>query len=186
MKALDGEEALQKVREQAPDVILLDVMMPKMDGYEVSRRLKDDPATAIIPIIMVTALGETQDRIRALEAGADDFLAKPVDKTELTARVRSSVKIKKYNDYMLDHQKELEKEVAERTKDLQRAFDDIKSSSLETILRLSRAAEYKDENTGTHIKRMSQYTAIVAKRWGCPQARWSPFSMPAPCTTSVK
>ena len=109
-----------------------------------ARRLKDDSATAIIPIIMVTALGETQDRIRALEAGADDFLAEPVDKTELTTRVRSSLKIKKYNDYMLDHQKELEREVAERTKDLQRAFDDIKSSSLETILRLSRAAEYKD------------------------------------------
>ncbi len=78
---LNGKEALEKVKEIPPDLILLDVMMPKMNGFEVSRRLKSDEVTTIIPIVMVTALEKVEDRIEALEAGADDFLSKPVDKT---------------------------------------------------------------------------------------------------------
>jgi len=113
--ARDGEEAFKKVQEIPPDVILLDVMMPKMDGFEVARRLKEKEETNIIPIVMVTALKEVEDRIRALEAGADDFLSKPVDKTELKARVQSLLKVKAYNDHMRDYQKELESEVARRT-----------------------------------------------------------------------
>jgi putative two-component system response regulator len=135
--ALNGEEALEKVREIPPDLILLDVMMPKMDGFELSRRLKGDEETAIIPIIMVTALEEVEDRIEALEAGADDFLSKPVDKTELKARVQSLLKVKAYNDHIRNYQKELEAEVAKRTNQLRQAYKKIKASSLETIYRLS-------------------------------------------------
>jgi len=135
--ARDGIEALDRVRKVPPDVILLDVMMPKMDGFEVARQLKGDAKAKIIPIVMVTALKEVEDRVKALEVGADDFLTKPVDKTELQARVHSLLKVKAYNDHMLNHQKELEAEVAKRTAQLRQAFEKIKVSSLDTIYRLS-------------------------------------------------
>ena len=164
--ALNGEEALEKVREIPPDLILLDVMMPKMDGFELSRRLKGDEETSIIPIVMVTALEEVEDRIEALEAGADDFLSKPVDKTELKARVQSLLKVKAYNDHIRNYQKELEAEVAKRTNQLRQAYKKIRASSLETIYRLSKAAEYKEKYTGSHILRMSHYSAAVARKMG--------------------
>jgi len=162
----DGEEALEKVRDLPPDVILLDVMMPRMNGFEVARRLKEDEETTIIPIVMVTALREVEDRVKALEVGADDFLSKPVEKTELRARVQSLLKVKAYNDHMRDYQKELEAEVARRTEQLRQAFERIKAASLDTIYRLSRAAEYRDEDTGAHIQRMSHYAAVVARKLG--------------------
>jgi len=115
---------------------------------------------------MVTALREVEDRIRALEVGADDFLTKPVDKTELRARVNSLLKVKAYNDHMRNYQKELEDEVAKRTEQLRQAFEKIKIASLDTIFRLSRAAECKDEDTGAHIQRMSHYSAAVARQMG--------------------
>ena len=160
----DGQDALDKVKESRPDVILLDIMMPKVDGFEVARRLKKDSETRIIPIVMVTALKDVDDRVKALEVGADDFLTKPVDKLELRARVQSLLKVKAYNDHMRDYQRELEAEVTKRTAQLQNALEVIKDASLETIYRLSRAAEYKDENTGTHILRMSRYSAAVARK----------------------
>ncbi len=164
--AADGLEALNKVKEQRPDIVLLDVMMPRMDGFETARKLREDPDTSIIPIVMVTALKEVEDRVKALESGADDFLSKPVDKTELRARVRSLLKVKAYNDYMRNYQKKLEAEVARRTEQLRWAFDAVKRASLETIYVLSRAAEFRDEDTGTHIQRMSLYSAAVARKLG--------------------
>ncbi|MCD6142374.1 HD domain-containing protein, partial [Candidatus Bipolaricaulota bacterium] len=119
--------------------------------------------------VMVTALHDVEDRVKALEAGADDFLTKPVDKTVLRARVQSLLKVKAYNDHMRNYQQELEAEVAKRTEELQQAFEKVKESSLETIYRLARAAEYKDEDTGTHIMRMSHYAATVARELGLPE-----------------
>lgn len=164
--AHDGEEAIKKVREVSPDVILLDIMMPRMDGFEVARQLKGGEETKTIPIVMVTGLREVEDRVKALEVGADDFLSKPVDKIELEARVRSLLKVKAYNDHMRDYQKELEAEVAKRTEQLRKAFEKIKTASLDTIHRLCKAAEYKDEDTGAHILRMSNYSAAVARKMG--------------------
>jgi putative two-component system response regulator len=140
--------------------------MPKIDGFELARQLKREEETKIIPIVMVTALNEVEDRVRALEAGADDFLNKPVDKTELMARVQSLVKVKAYNDHMRNYQKELEAEVAKRTIQLRQAFKKLKEVSLESICHLCRAAEYRDENTGEHIRRMSQYASAVARKMG--------------------
>ncbi len=94
LTATSGEEALQKVAQDSPDIILLDVMMPGMDGFEVCRRIKTNPAYAHIPVVMVTALTDNTDKVRGLEAGADDFLSKPVNDTALMARVRSLVRLK--------------------------------------------------------------------------------------------
>jgi putative two-component system response regulator len=166
MLARNGQEALAKLQTNQVDLILLDLMMPLMDGFEVARILKAGDETRIIPIVIVTALHEVQDRVRALEAGADDFLTKPVDKTELRVRVSSLLKVKAYNDHMRNYQRELEEEVARRTQELKQAFEKVKTSSLETIYRLTRAAEYKDEDTGAHIQRMSNYSAIIARTMG--------------------
>jgi signal transduction histidine kinase len=103
--AYDGEEALRKVAEERPDLILLDIMLPKIDGYEVCHRLRVDEATSVIPIIMITALKETEDRIRGLEAGADDFISKPFDRGELLARVKSLLQIKYYRSMLVEREK---------------------------------------------------------------------------------
>lgn len=92
----NGKEALIKVKDFSPDLILLDVLMPEMDGYEVCKQVKSDPKTRSIPIVMITCLTEREDKINALESGADDFLSKPVDWVELGARVKSLLRIKQY------------------------------------------------------------------------------------------
>src|SRR5207237_10339532 len=96
--AFNGAECLGKMEEAAPDIVLLDVMMPGMDGFEVCRRIKSNPRTAHVPVIMVTALDQPSDRVAGLEAGADDFLTKPVDDAALFARVRSLVRLKMMTD----------------------------------------------------------------------------------------
>ena len=95
--ASSGEEALERLQAGDVDLVLLDIVMPGMDGYEVCRALRADPATAFLPVVMITASGE-QEKKRALEAGADDFVAKPFDQAELLARVRSLLRIKRYHD----------------------------------------------------------------------------------------
>ena len=92
--ATSGAEALEMIKSEPPDIVLLDVMMPEMDGFEVCRRIKAEPATALLPVIMVTALNEQSDRVTGLEAGADEFLTKPVRDMALFARVRSLLRVK--------------------------------------------------------------------------------------------
>jgi putative two-component system response regulator len=169
IKAAGGEEALRQLSGHQIDLVLLDVMMPGMDGFEVTRRIRQDENHRLLPIVLVTALRETEDRIKGIEAGCDDFLSKPFDKMELLARVRSLLKVKAYNSLMSDYRKELEAEVAERTEELKQAMGKIKAASLETIYRLSMAAEYKDKETGAHIKRVSLYSTAIARRMGLDQ-----------------
>ena len=107
IEAQNGEEALQKVKDEKPDLILLDVMMPKMNGYEVCKILKNNPETQFIPIIMVTALAEVEDKVRGIEAGADDFISRPFNKIELMARVKSLLRIKFLQDQLHQHMREL-------------------------------------------------------------------------------
>jgi two-component sensor histidine kinase/CheY-like chemotaxis protein len=116
----NGEEALRVAREMKPDLILLDIMMPGVDGYEILTELKNAPETMDIPIVMVTSLHDQESRVRALDMGADDFITKPISKPELVARVRSLLKVKAYYDYIRDRRQILEEEVARKTDKLKR------------------------------------------------------------------
>jgi adenylate cyclase len=124
--ASSGEEALDVLSQEHPDLVLLDILMPGMDGYEVCRRIRQDPGTAFLPVIMITASGEEQ-KIRAIESGADDFVNKPFDQAELLARVRSLVRVKRYHD-TVEHQaaelarwnRELEQRVQDQVEQLER------------------------------------------------------------------
>ena len=134
--AASGEEALSAVAHSAPDLILLDIMMPGIDGYQVATILKANPATANIPIIMITAHGERGARLAGLEAGAEEFLTKPVDRTELWLRVRNLLRLKTFGD-LQEHSFVLEQQVAARTADLQR-FRTAMDATADAIMLVSR------------------------------------------------
>jgi putative two-component system response regulator len=141
--AQDGEEALAKVAAEPPDLVLLDVIMPKLDGYEVCRRLKSDGRTILIPVVMITVLTATQERIKGIEAGADDFLSKPFNPQELMTRVRSLLRLKRYTD-------ELEKG--------------------ETVLfTLALSVEARDPCTGDHCDRLARISVALGKLLGLPR-----------------
>lgn len=112
--ANDGMEAMEIISRQKPDLVLLDVMMPKMSGFEVCKRIKDDPQTTDIPVIMVTALNEFGDIERSINSGTDDFLSKPINKLELVTRVKTMLKLKHLSDKLertLAYLREIEKQV---------------------------------------------------------------------------
>ena len=136
--AASGEEALSAVAHCPPDLILLDIMMPGIDGYQVASILKANAATANIPIIMVTAHGERAARLAGLEAGAEEFLTKPVDRTELWLRVRNLLRLKAFGD-LKNHSALLEQQVQDRTMDLQR-FRTAMDATADAIMLISRAS----------------------------------------------
>jgi len=118
--AASGPEALVRIDKEPPDLVLLDVMMPGMSGYDVCRKLRENPATALLPVVMVTALDPTQERVKGIEAGADDFLTKPINQAELLARVRSLLRIKQLHDELMELTRSLEQRVQEQVAQLER------------------------------------------------------------------
>ena len=111
-QAADGEEALAAVRELLPDLILLDIMMPKIDGIEVCKQLKADAALPFMPIILCTAKADSKDVVTGLDAGADEYLTKPIDQMALVARVKAALRLKQLHDQIADMNKSLEQRVA--------------------------------------------------------------------------
>ncbi len=155
--ALNGEKALQIARkEPKPDMILLDIMMPGLDGYEVCQLLKADPGTSDIPVIFITAKSETVDEQKGLEMGAVDYITKPVSPPIVKARVHTHLAL-------YDQNRELTHMVSERTEELSR-------TRLQIIRRLGRAAEYKDNETGMHVIRMSNSSRLIAQAYGGNEA----------------
>ncbi|WAL62407.1 response regulator [Thermocoleostomius sinensis] len=136
LEADSGQVALERVSEMAPDLILLDVMMPGMDGYEVCRRLKQEELTRLIPIVFVTALNDRRARLYGIEVGGDDFLSKPFDQLELSARVRSLIRQKRLNED-LDH-------------------------ASKVLFSIARTVERRDPNTGDHCERL----VVLGKAFG--------------------
>ncbi len=142
--AKDGPRALELARSERPQLILLDVMMPGMTGYETCKLLKADPATAGIPVIFVTALNDTDDELVGFEAGAVDYITKPVSPPIVRARVRNHLSLV--------------------------GVDELKKTRLEIVQRLGLAAEYKDNETGLHVIRMSHYARILGLALGMTEA----------------
>ena len=142
--ATDGARALQVAREQLPQLILLDIMMPGMDGYAVCRALKADPATAGIPVIFITALDDSQDETAGFDVGAVDYITKPVSPPVVRARVRTHLSLVR--------------------------MDELRETRLQIVQRLGRAAEYKDNETGLHVIRMSHFSQLLALAAGCSPA----------------
>jgi putative two-component system response regulator len=172
--ARDGKEALARLHSRI-DLVLLDVMMPGMDGFEVAQRIRNDESHSDVPIIMVTALTDKTERLRAVAAGANDFIAKPVDRTELRLRTTALLKVKSAQDELKSHRAELESTVAARTADLRLALGDLNEARqkahqahLDTIHRLSIAAEYRDGQTAAHVQRVGQYCAVLGRALGLP------------------
>jgi cyclic di-GMP phosphodiesterase len=139
----DGPSALAAIERETPDLVLLDVQMPGLDGYEVCRRIKAGPRGRLLPVVMLTALDHTNDRVLALEAGADDFMSKPVDRVELVARVRSALRLK--------------------------AVYDTLDSAEQVIFSLAAAVEAKDKYTEKHTHRVAETARHVGMKMGLPE-----------------
>jgi putative two-component system response regulator len=136
----DGAEALRLVRAEPPDLLLMDVMMPDVDGFEACRAIKQDPSTRLIPVVLVTSLEDTASRIRGIEAGADDFVSKPFNAPELRARVRSLLRIKHYTDDL--------------------------DSAESVIVSLALTIEARDHTTAGHCERLSRYASALGQTLG--------------------
>ncbi|MBL8965774.1 MAG: response regulator [Spirochaetaceae bacterium] len=152
LTAYDGAEAIQRALDGRPDIVLLDVMMPRMDGYEVCRRFKADDRLKDIPIIFVTALGDEKDEAKAFEAGGSDFLTKPVKRVVVLKRIRTQLE-------RSDQMRRLEAEVRKRTKE-------IEETRMRVIQCLGKASEYRDNETGHHVIRMSNFAERIALAYG--------------------
>ena len=136
----DGAEALRVVRAEPPDLLLMDVMMPDVDGFEACRAIKQDPNTRLIPVVLVTSLDDTASRIRGIEAGADDFVSKPFNAPELRARIRSLLRIKSYTDDL--------------------------DSAESVIVSLALTIEARDSTTDGHCQRLAQYASALGRTLG--------------------
>ena len=148
-----GMEALELAQSDPhPDLILLDVMMPEMDGYEVCKRLKANPQTKRIPILFITAMSDAEDEALGLSLGAMDYITKPINPPIVKARIQAHMNL-------IRHQHHLEELVAERTEQLRNGY-------IDTIHRLTLASEFRDDETGAHIKRISYYTREIAQSLG--------------------
>lgn len=155
--ANNGEKAIRVAQAaDKPDLILLDIMMPGLSGYEVCTALKDDPATRDIPIIFLTAMTATEDETRGLELGAVDFITKPVNPPIVLARVATQLHVKAAADFLKDQNSYLEAEVVRRTRELT-AIQDV------TILAMASLAETRDNDTGNHIRRTQHYVRLLAE-----------------------
>jgi putative two-component system response regulator len=174
--ARDGLEGLAKL-QLGVDLVLLDVVMPGLDGFDVCRRIRQDPAGRDVPVIMVTSLETREHRLHAVEAGANDFIAKPVEETELRVRATSLLKLKATQDELRRYHTHLETMCEERTASLRKALEHMAEAQrtayqaqLETVERLAILAEYKDKVTARHIQRMSEYSAVLARGLNLPPA----------------
>jgi len=168
--ASDGHEALAKLALDI-DLVMLDASMPSMDGFQLTRRIRESTQYGDLPIIMVTGLGSALDRIRAVEAGVSDFVLKPFEAVEIQLRSTRLLTLKAATDSLKRRGLELERLVEERNSDIRRALDDMvvaqrrtEAAHLDTIRRLVLAAEYKHHDTAAHIERIGLYSELVARR----------------------
>ncbi len=160
----NAAEVLPLIIRSEPDLVLLDIVMPNFNGLELLEAIRADHQLAHIPIVMLTALEDRETKCRALSLGATDFLAKPVDPSELVSRVRNVLLAKAHHDNLRHHAADLERLVQQRTAQLEASRQNI-------IHCLARAAEFRDDDTGRHIVRVGRYAALIASQLGWDPAR---------------
>ena len=154
--------AIDLIEAEQPDVVLLDVVMPTVSGLDILRARQDYPSLQLTPFIILSGNQDLEIKQEALENGAADFLAKPVEKFELTLRIKNALFLKHHYDDLASHAFNLEQEVAERTRQLERSREQI-------LQCLARAAEYRDNETGRHVVRVGKYARVIAERLGLPK-----------------
>jgi putative two-component system response regulator len=155
----DSTAAFDMMRRAQPDLVLLDVMMPQVSGLDILRQMRSDERLCHVPVLILTAATDAKTKVEALELGATDFLAKPVDPNELVPRVRNALIVKAHQDHLSSYSEQLEREVQLRTAELA-------TSRQEVIHCLARAAEYRDDDTGMHVVRVGRYAAVIARELG--------------------
>jgi putative two-component system response regulator len=148
----NGKMALKAVEHEPPDLILLDINMPEMDGFEVCRRLKQDTRFRDIPIIFISALTETLDKVKAFHSGGVDYVTKPFQFEEVEARVETHLRLRRYQEHLEDVVEE--------------QVEEISASQVSTIFALSKLAESRDKETGTHLERVQIYCRMLAEKLG--------------------
>jgi putative two-component system response regulator len=159
----DATTAFDVARREQPDVILLDVMMPDVSGLEILAALRNDEAMRHLPVLILTASADAGTKLQALNLGATDFLAKPVEPNDLLPRIRNALVVKAHHDHLTDYSERLEQEVRRRTAELE-------ESRLHIIECLARAAEYRDDTTGSHVIRVGRFAGVIAAELGLPDA----------------
>ena len=159
----DSKTAIDKIHEEQPDVILSDINMPDVTGLDILRTRQKSPSLTSIPVLILSASSEQEVKREALELGATDFLAKPVDPSDLSLRVQNALIVKSHHDHLATYALELENQVRERTKQLEQSREQV-------IHCLARAAEYRDNETGEHIIRVGKYCRVIAEELGYPEA----------------
>lgn len=160
--AINGKIALLSVKARKPDLILLDIEMPGMDGYAVSAKLKSDKNTADIPIIFVSAHSDTDAKVKSFQVGAVDFIAKPLAKEEVLARVKTHLELS-------DYRHELEKRIEDAISEVTRLNSDLVITQKEMTFALSSIMETRDDDTGRHVMRVAAYAKLLALLYGLPE-----------------
>ncbi len=176
----NGSEAVKVAMEEQPDLILLDIVMKGINGYEVCKDLKKNKETASIPVIFLTGMTSADSKKTGFDLGAVDYITKPFETEELKARVANHLIVKKARENLVLQKQLLEKKVEERTFELKETSRKMEMASIEAILRLSRAAEYRDDDTGNHVFRVGVYCAEIAKKLGLDRGNIKKLSMAAP------
>jgi putative two-component system response regulator len=155
----DSREAVSLYREFCPHLVLLDLRMPYIDGFEIMQHLQEIEKDSYIPVLVLTAEGDRATRLKALEAGAKDFLTKPFDTVEVEYRIRNMLEVRLLHSKIKEQNESLEGKIKERT-------NELRETQLSVVRRLGQAAEYRDNDTGNHVIRMSRFSALLAKQLG--------------------
>jgi putative two-component system response regulator len=174
--AVSGAKALELARRRAPDLIVLDVMMPEMDGYEVCRQLKADPRTRDVPVIFLTALNGTEDETRGFDVGGADFVAKPFTPATLQSRVQKHLELKAWRDMLRDRNAWLQNELDARLEEVEQLRDT-------TLFVMVSLAEFRDEDTGNHLNRTQEYVRELAQ-WLVDE-KLAPRELDAACVEAL-
>ncbi len=153
--ALNGMTALQSIAAKKPDLILLDIEMPEIDGYEVCKELKSDPDTEVIPIIFISAHDDIEAKIKAFQAGGVDYISKPFANEEVVARVKMHLDLSSY-------QQNLERRVQEALIEIKQLNEDLELTQNEMIVTLGTIMEKRDDDTGRHVVRVAKYSKLLA------------------------